>query len=775
MFRSIVLLFSLYPILILAQNSFPNTLQLDDSKGSPPATLEALTWIEGHWRGEAFGGIVEEIWSPALGGSMMGSFKLVNEGKVNFYELETIVEENKTLILRLKHFHANLAGWEEKDETVDFRLVKVTNNKVFFEGFTFEKVDDNHINLYVVVGGKEKESEVTFAYTRVGSETRKKKIPENLHRLDNPITEAYLSKTLRGAGPKLILSPTIKKLVKNKVANDPVVSNYYQAIKLNAAKIQKEPLLTRKVIGRRLLHTSREMLYRMNMLGMVYVVERDPVILKRIEEELIAVCQFKDWNPSHYLDAGEMAMAVALAVDWLGKDFSSSTRDMALTALIEKGIMPSYDPDRRVGWVDGNNNWNQVCNGGMIAASIMIAKKNPQLATKTISRALEGMPFALHEYGPDGVYPEGATYWGYGTSYTVLTIALLESAFGTDFGISKTPGFLESADFLLLSTAPSEAYYNFADCGDKRRANGNVPLSWFAAHTGNPLYMERERFLSPPDQMGKLSRFAGAGLVWLAQYEASSSSRLPENWHGNGANPVVFFRSGEEDPNQYYLGAKGGRGSVNHGNMDAGSFIFELDKIRWVIDPGNQSYHALEKTGFKLWDRCQDCERWTLLTKNNFGHSTLSFNDQLHAVDGFASIIDFQDGAKAEATLDMSPVFGGEADKSITRRFVKEGPRSLLIEDNLQLSDTVHTVTWQLMTTAEVEPMKGGAVLKQDGKNLRLRINSHPDILPTVVSLSPPPLELDRNIPGLKRIELRIPAYLFPDRQGNIRVLLTGE
>ena len=49
---------------------------------------------------------------------------------------------------------------------------------------------------------------------------------------------------------------------------------------------------------------------------------------------------------------------------------------------------------------------NQVCNGGMIAASIAIADKDPQLAAKTISRSLDGMPYALQEYFPDGVYPE---------------------------------------------------------------------------------------------------------------------------------------------------------------------------------------------------------------------------------------------------------------------------------------------------------------------------------------------------------------------------------
>lgn len=81
------------------------------------------------------------------------------------------------------------------------------------------------------------------------------------------------------------------------------------------------------------------------------------------------------------------------------------------------------------------NNWNQVCNGGMIAASIVIADKDPQLAAKTISRSLDGMPNALKQYGPDGLYPEGATYWGYCTSFSVVTSSILLLMYRLSMGV----------------------------------------------------------------------------------------------------------------------------------------------------------------------------------------------------------------------------------------------------------------------------------------------------------------------------------------------------
>lgn len=117
--------------------------------------LENITWISGNWKGEAFGGITEENWSEPLGDSMMATFKLVNDNKVVFYEIEIIRQVKNTLVLQLKHFDNDLKGWETKDETIDFPLKEITRNKVVFEGMTFEKVSENEMNVYVDITQKD--------------------------------------------------------------------------------------------------------------------------------------------------------------------------------------------------------------------------------------------------------------------------------------------------------------------------------------------------------------------------------------------------------------------------------------------------------------------------------------------------------------------------------------------------------------------------------------------------------------------------------------------
>lgn len=144
-----------------------NTKSFTEGGKSPEATLDDVSWIAGHWKGEAFGGIAEEIWSPPLGDSMMFVFKLVSEGKVQFYEVGHIQQIGETLLLQLKHFHGSLKGWEEKDDTVDFKLVQIDGNRIYFDGFTIEKISGNEINMYVVVGDEDGSSEeVKFNYKK---------------------------------------------------------------------------------------------------------------------------------------------------------------------------------------------------------------------------------------------------------------------------------------------------------------------------------------------------------------------------------------------------------------------------------------------------------------------------------------------------------------------------------------------------------------------------------------------------------------------------------
>jgi hypothetical protein len=86
------------------------------------ASIKDLAWIEGQWTGNYGEEGIEEHWSSPNSGTIMGMFRWFRGGGVYFFELFTIEEEDGGLVLRIKHFHPGLRGWEEKDDSVTFDL-----------------------------------------------------------------------------------------------------------------------------------------------------------------------------------------------------------------------------------------------------------------------------------------------------------------------------------------------------------------------------------------------------------------------------------------------------------------------------------------------------------------------------------------------------------------------------------------------------------------------------------------------------------------------------
>jgi hypothetical protein len=128
--------------------------------------IETVSWLAGNWKGEAFGGIVEEIWSQPAGGTMMGMFRLIKDGKVSFSEFEEIVDQDNGLVFRVKHFTSAFVGWEEKEKSIDFKFLSSTENEIHFDGLTLIKIDERTckhvIRLKDKTTGQTKDVEILY-------------------------------------------------------------------------------------------------------------------------------------------------------------------------------------------------------------------------------------------------------------------------------------------------------------------------------------------------------------------------------------------------------------------------------------------------------------------------------------------------------------------------------------------------------------------------------------------------------------------------------------
>ena len=117
----------------------------------PPAAIEQLDWLIGHWSGEGIAGAAaHESWLPPSGGTMVGTFvQETGEGEIMFTEHMYLAEEDGSLVVRLKHFNPDLTGWEEKDDMLRFRLVAVEDCAAYFSALTYRCDGDDGLVVAV--------------------------------------------------------------------------------------------------------------------------------------------------------------------------------------------------------------------------------------------------------------------------------------------------------------------------------------------------------------------------------------------------------------------------------------------------------------------------------------------------------------------------------------------------------------------------------------------------------------------------------------------------
>jgi len=146
-----------------------HTLKPSPGQKPPSATIADMAWYAGHWTGEGFGGFNEEIWTPPKDGAMLGMYRMMKDGKPVFYELLTLLEENGSLVIHLKHFNADLSGWEEKDKSLAFPLVAQKDGMLYFDGMTFKPEGKDAVTIYLAIRNHKDGTvrEETFRYTRV--------------------------------------------------------------------------------------------------------------------------------------------------------------------------------------------------------------------------------------------------------------------------------------------------------------------------------------------------------------------------------------------------------------------------------------------------------------------------------------------------------------------------------------------------------------------------------------------------------------------------------
>ena len=531
--------------------------------------------------------------------------------------------------------------------------------------------------------------------------------------------------------PRIFLDSKKLSRIKKTIKNNQLMGKAFENIREEGEQMLAEPIPERKG-GELPTYGFR----RVQNLAFLYKITGENKYLKGAKRAIFTIANWKDWYPRNYIKTSRLAAALGIGYDWLYHELSKKERKEIREAIIEKGFKSSYNGQW---WVYSNHNWNSVCHGSLtIAALAIIDEDDTKMSDKVLKRALNAFPILLNEYyGPDGAYPEGPGYYTMATEYSVIMIAALESALGTDFDFKNYDGFMESAKYFLHSKGPTDYYFNYSDSYSGRKRKGVYiffpEIFWFASETEDPtllwhqkpmlkkLVMEEEKPVKP--------------LLFLYK-DREISREQPENlnWMGQGEGPVSFHRTGW-DQKDTYIAIKGGSPGTNHAHMDVGSFVIDAMGERWAMDPGSQSQRKLEPSGLDIWNMNQTSDRWKVFRFNNFSHNTLVIDSMLQRVPGKGRIVRYSsDYDFSYSVVDMGTVYQGQLGNNPTVRrgvgLYKDG--SIIIQDEIKAKakrvgsvDWGMDVQWQMLTEAEVEIVNDNtAILEKNGKKMWLYLLS---------------------------------------------------
>ena len=530
----------------------------------------------------------------------------------------------------------------------------------------------------------------------------------------------------------------------------------------------EEPPAKREMVGKRLLHTSRAALKRIFWLGYTYRVHGGEAYARRAIDEMLAVSAFSDWNPSHFLDVGEMTMALAIGYDWLYGVMTPEERATVAQAIFDKGLRPASN-EADAWFYRSEINWNSVCNAGMVYGALAVWEEDPAYCRQMLEKSLESNKLAYTAYVGGG-YPEGYNYWGYGTSFQVMLEAAVESAFEAGTG-NITPDFLASSEFIRFTSTPAGNCYSFSD--SYRKAAGQYMQAWMLARTGDPTLLYPEMRIMEENGYKRLCEERLFPMLPISLARAPGVTVTPPDGHYyqcGGRTPVFVYRSGWESPDDVFLGVKGGLTMSSHSHCDQGSFYFESDGVAWATDLGMQDYNSLESAGIDLWDMLQDSGRWEVFRIGPFSHNILTVNGKIPKVNCVTEILRTRKPERPTATdpagadLYLAPLY---EDLAYYLREVRLSGSTLSVTDRIEAGDTVCTVRWAMCSEAEAVIDDGRIVLRAGGKRRVLEAATEGD----AVDLTPHvwPTTYDPATPDLDGMQ-----YLHPTDAPNPGTALVG-
>lgn len=515
--------------------------------------------------------------------------------------------------------------------------------------------------------------------------------------------------------------------------NDSFYMRGFSQMKEEAEKICNQPFLQYRLDDAKLRVPSiHQFAVQLPILALVYRVTGNEAFAKRAWKQLQILLDYPDWGAErHFLDAGIGSFVIAFMLDGFYDYLSNDQKGIIYTVAKEKLLMPGLNQiNQHIWWSTSKHNWNGICNGGLISASLLLMPFDSVFCAKVIAASVNRLPLYLRSFEPDGQSEEGLMYWGYGLMYTTLALQALQTTFQTSWNLDKFPGLLKTPYFPLLMSGPVAAL-NVGD--DPIRSQRSQGIAWFAYHYNIPSLMKYQY-----STCFQLNQFHFTDLLYIDPTKIVNTTELkhlPLAYQIKGIE-LAAIRSNWTDT-ALMIAIHGGSNNASHGHLDAGSFYIQAKGKIWAIgNLGRDDYtfpgyfsKETQPAYFNNTDTAPNTPgRWHFYRLRTEGKNALVFNP------GFRP----EQDENGEATLlpkkdTMGNILGFDCDlKNCYSRDVSFYTRTIQLNEkyhSVEVADTFHAkqilpVWWSMHTAANIQLSSNGkeAILQMQEKTLHVTI-----------------------------------------------------
>ncbi len=484
--------------------------------------------------------------------------------------------------------------------------------------------------------------------------------------------------------------------------------------------------------------------------AIAYLITNEERYARHVYFAALGIINRLHWGPGHFLNCSGATMRLASIYDWLYNAWESLGLD---TGAIRRGIytqglhhgfnsvvhdrcdFPS--PQQGTGWRFKlkPDNWNSVCNDGMIVGSLAILGDgiDEYISSEEYANVTELLGACITstmqphlvftQYAPDGSYVESNSYWAYGTTNLITSMAALYDSLGTDLGLHNACGFDKTCYYAINTESAEFIGWNYHD-GHLSSQNTSCfnPLATISGDS--QLYAIRNNQLREGKEITVLDILYHPE---VREQDMPELSALPLDYAMDGID-AFSVRNGWKK-GSLYAGMIGGENAIggSHNQVDSGAFVYHnLGKL-WFTDLGSDYYNSRGIANGEGY-----FSNYALYRRNAEGNNTLALKSlpfgQLLGKRGAMVEYSSKDST-SYCIIDNKEVYGEDKVRSAKRGMLLTNDRkTLVIKDEIEFTDVDSA-----FTTAHFESDKISAEILDDGKKCVLTHKDGEKIYVTLV------------------------------------------